>query len=378
MKARTFWAGCVLAVACSIVAPLPAHANQQASSRTKAALSMDDEVQRLTDSVLIYMEKERSIVRAMREAHAKFGADSVDKIRRTYESQLRAVALQNMKLQTRLASLCDRSERPDGWMGISFSGDYRVVEQSPLTLRFVGYPRVEAVELNSPADKAGLLAGDSIVALDGNDLRGNVVSFASILRPGATLPATIKRDGKLRYVKMKIERRPSAMGSSRCGEMNMAVAAAMANPVIDVIRFEDGYVYTMTNRPPVAPRNPTPPSAAEPVVAPLPPRVWVSGTGSSSRVIAGAEVSLMDREALRETYGADHGVVVMRVLRGTPAEQSGLKAGDVVTWASGEKILTPIGLEKAIAEARSRDELKLTVVRKRKSQPLVLRWSSER
>jgi S1-C subfamily serine protease len=225
------------------------------------------------------------------------------------------------------------------------------------------------------------MVGDTIVAIDGQDLRGQVVSFASLLRPGSMLAATVRRDGDTHAVKMKIAPRP-AQAENRCVEVNSAIAAAMANPVVDVIRlggggFEYEYTTPTTPRPRTAPRTPQPGSTPEAVVAPMPPQLLVS-SGGMPRVLAGAVIVLTEPEVLRDMMGAPNGVWVSRVAHGSPAYQSGLRAGDVIVKANGEKIISPLGLQKAIAEADDRDALKLSVVRKKKPLTIVLRWSENR
>ena len=349
---------------------------ERLQERSVAASPLDQEVQRLTDSVLTLLEKERVIVRAMRETPIR--SDSARRARRGLERQLNAVSLQNMRMQSRLRSLCNRAGQPDGWMGITFSGEYHLMSQAPLTLRFMEYPRIEAVDPASPAAAAGLEIGDTIVALGGEDLREQVVQFAMLLRPGSLLPATVRRNGEVRALRMKVERRPMAM-DGRCNEVSAALAAAMANPVIDVIRLENGYIYRTPA--PAAPMGMmTPPTSAmapEAVTTPLPPRIWIN-TGSSARVLAGAEVAVPDRETLTDVLGASHGLLVTRVLQGSPAERAGLRSFDVIMSADGEKILSPGGLAKAMADADQRDELELGVWRKRKLVTVTLKWLNDR
>ena len=105
---------------------------ERLQERSTAASPLDQEVQRLTDSVLTLLEKERVIVRAMRETPVR--TDSALRARRGLERQLNAVSLQNMRMQSRLRELCSRSGQPDGWMGITFSGEYHLMSQAPLTL----------------------------------------------------------------------------------------------------------------------------------------------------------------------------------------------------------------------------------------------------
>lgn len=355
-------------------------ANQVPGATKRAVSSKDEELRRLTDSVLTVMERERLIVRAIRDQATRPAADSTQRVQRRHYKELQAVNVQKMRLQSRLSAWCNQSQPAEGWMGIAFSGD--MVTKAPLTVRFDGYPRVDSVEPDSPAKRAGLQIGDTILSLDGDDLLDEVVAFASLLRPGTQLSATVRREGRTIPLRMQITRRP-AYEENRCGEVNSAIAAAMANPVIDVIRIDGSYAFVtppgpnspmFSARPPRAPQQA---SAPEAVVAPMPPRIWVN-TGSSSRLLAGMEVVLTEREVLNDIFGAPHGVFVSRALQGSPAYNSGIRAGDIIISAAGQKILSPISLEKAMADADDSGELKLVVVRKRAQKTIYLRWGAGR
>lgn len=380
---RARWAPAIVLALVTMSAAAPGQSGvgsrpRREPSHQRRAPALDEEVARLTDSVLALLGREQAIARSLRALPPH--SDSASRARRELESELDRVNLHSMQTASRLAQLCHRAPQPDGWMGITFSGEYEVVSQVPLVLRFEDQPRVEAVDPSSPAARAGVGIGDTIVALRGQDLRGALVPFGSLLRAGTVLAATFRRDGVERTVRMKIERRPPSVLATRCGEMNAAVAAAMANPVVDVIRLGDGDGYFVAMRMPDggAPWDPLRARMAGPeaVVTPLPPRIWVSG-GSAARVLAGAEVAVTDREFLRE-LGARFGVLVTRVLPGSPAARAGIRSGDVLQSANGDRILSPGGLAKAMADAEDRGELRLTLVRKRKPVAIVLRWNRDR
>ena len=75
---------------------------------------------------------------------------------------------------------------------------------------------------------------------------------------------------------------------------------------------------------------------------------------------------------LRTHFGApkDAGVLVSGVVSGSPAEKAGVKVGDVVTRADGDRIESSRDLSRAVRGRRSGETLKLEVTRDRATKQL--------
>lgn len=102
-------------------------------------------------------------------------------------------------------------------------------------------------------------------------------------------------------------------------------------------------------------------------------RVTVAGgLALGSRSVAGAEFSELN-EGLADYFGTDRGVLVLRVAPDTPAARSGLRAGDVVVSAGGQSVERVHEIREAVLESRDRD-VELVVVRRGARQGLRLRW----
>ena len=75
----------------------------------------------------------------------------------------------------------------------------------------------------------------------------------------------------------------------------------------------------------------------------------------------------------RATLGVDNGVLVTKVLPGTPSKDSGLRSGDVITSADGQAVASVRALARIVGNAKS-NAVKLQIIRAGKQQVLMLRW----
>lgn len=111
--------------------------------------------------------------------------------------------------------------------------------------------------------------------------------------------------------------------------------------------------------------------AASPANAEKPqhPRAFTWMAGFHGRL--GAEISDMS-EDLRKYFGApaNAGVLVSHVEADLPAAKAGLKAGDVITEINGSKVEDPSDIIEAVADKDAGAQVKLTVVRDKKTLAL--------
>lgn len=115
---------------------------------------------------------------------------------------------------------------------------------------------------------------------------------------------------------------------------------------------------------------------ARPPAPPDPPSVIFGGDDfsfsfSSGRGRLGAHVSSMTPE-LRSFFGApnDTGILVQKVLPGTPAEDAGLAVGDVVTRIDGDEVTELGDVMRALDDRSKGDKVAIEVVRKKKKKTL--------
>lgn len=92
---------------------------------------------------------------------------------------------------------------------------------------------------------------------------------------------------------------------------------------------------------------------------------------SESANIAGAEVRPVGD--LKEYFGVDDGLLVLRAKPGMAAARSGLRDGDVIVKAGGLSCTTVRELARAIERA-TYQSLELEIIRRRDRKTVTLKW----
>jgi serine protease Do len=92
----------------------------------------------------------------------------------------------------------------------------------------------------------------------------------------------------------------------------------------------------------------------------------IISTGSVQRGAIGVSFLNQNNPALLRSFGADHGVVVNNVEPGSPAEQAGLKRGDVITSVNGKPISSGDELVAIVSDTEVGKKLKVEALRDKK------------
>jgi S1-C subfamily serine protease len=185
--------------------------------------------------------------------------------------------------------------------------------------------KVDEVEPNSAAEKAGVKAGDIITMFDGERVR-SARQFGRLVQetpPGRTVKMTVSRDGQQRDL-------PITPDSGRRGPVGFGDLTGHLPPFnfdFDLPEF-----------------------------------------GSGRRL--GVSVQELTGQ-LASYFGVQRGVLVTAVTEGSPASRAGLKAGDVIASINGNRIESRDDLVRALRNASDRrqaeaPEITIGIVRDKK------------
>lgn len=229
--------------------------------------------------------------------------------------------------------------RARGYLGVTFDGPHtEIVRPGEHALRFYQYPKIALVEPSSPADRAGVLQGDTVMSFNGTDLIQNEINLTKLLVPESKVVMRVRRDGNAKDLKVTIGEAPDYYVRRR------------AAPVAVAGTFR------------VAPAPPQPEPGQPSVI------LWQEYEG-----VAGARVETIS-EGLGKAIGVSEGVLVMRVSPGTPAARAGLRDGDVIVRAAGQRIRTVPQLRGIIATGDREEGVMLLIRREKKEKDVTLRW----
>ncbi len=270
---------------------------------------------------------------------------------------------------TALEVMTGQHELPSGYLGITFTCRLKSRWNADgLAVTHYEYPAVASVEPESPAAKAGIQAGDTIVAYGGRDVRNHVIVLNKLLLPNTRLAITMRRNGQLRDVTVDIARRPRDF---------VDVSVVSPQPALPPA-------------PPVAPSMEAPGAPSTPPAAGAPPRVtagsrpravpWWALIGPSvpgdDRVgsFGGAQVVEATPD-LRQALGVRSGLLVVVVDPDTPAAESSLRAGDLIVNANGDAVTTPQQLVHIVERTmHNRNSITLEVERQHHMRHVILQW----
>lgn len=208
---------------------------------------------------------------------------------------------------------------------------------------------IETVTPDSPADKAGMKAGDAIVEFDGERVR-SVLHLTRLIQEtpaGRSVAAVIMRGGQKVTLNVTPDRRTS-------GEDFGFIYRNIPRPL------------AATPAPPPPPRAPRPPAMVAPALPfDMPGSFFRLGRGGR----LGVTIESID-DQLAAYFGVKEGVLVKSVLDGSAAQKAGIKAGDVITGINGSKVYESSDVNRAMERLETGAEFTVEVVRDKKTQSL--------
>lgn len=204
-----------------------------------------------------------------------------------------------------------------------------------LNLREERGVEVTRLEDDSPAAKGGIKTGDVVLEYNGERVEG-VEQFVRMVRetpPGREVKLSITRNGAPQTLVVKTGSRKNWM-TMRYGE-----AGAIELPRLEVREMQ----------------------------IPDIPRPFMSWRSS----IAGIEAESLDSQ-LAEYFGVKEGVLIRSVMKGSAAEKSGLRAGDVIVKINDNRVSNPHEISSSLRGARSGKNVPVLVVRDKREMTIQL------
>lgn len=213
-------------------------------------------------------------------------------------------------------------------------------------LRDVRGVAVAKVVEGSPAAAAGVQDGDVIVKLNGDDVTSGrkLTRLVGEISPDHTARLTVLRNGSEREIDVTVGKRPGV----KFGEGSF---------------FPDGFEKFEMKFPELEKLEKLHNFKLEPG-KPGEPMVW---SYSSSRQI-GVGLTPLTKQ-LSDHYGVTNGALVNTVIKDSPAEKAGLKAGDIITEIDGRAIHGDLDVLRAIGEKKE-GAVAVTFVRDGQKQTL--------
>jgi len=260
---------------------------------------------------------------------------------------------------------------PRGWIGLVVQGPALLprIERGELLVRYLAYPRVVTVDPSSPAQRAGVVPNDTLLAYNGVDVSENDISLTRLLRPNAKVNIRYLRDGRVRDVPVTVATAPMRIVQRRDDESRSRELSLGSPP--------DGPSFPRSPLAPVAPNRAGLRSAASSMAStlPTPPTVPSLAGFPYGNAVAGAQLSTVS-EGLGKALGVGWGVLVTSAPVSSPAGQSGLQDGDVITKVAGQAVRRVSDVRDLVALAADNGDhaIDLQVMRQRRTLKLTLKW----
>ncbi len=330
-----------------------------AASDAQAIVMLQREVESLAST----------LARAPQPASSRARTQSVVTERQEMLGRVRALSSDvNALVERTVRATPAAASAPRGYMGVTLSSaSVRDAMQGGYAVSYCAYPVVEAVDPGSPAERAGLAAGDTVVSFDGRDLVAAMVDYSALLEPGRTVRVGVRRAGRVRHVGVAVVPRTTQ--------------GVTVRSFSTVRRFNTEPSVGFS---PMAPPGAVMGTSVLATPAPTPTALRLYGrvgagplttvNGADDAMFGGAQLKTLSAE-LRTALGQPEGVLVLDVLLGTPASDGGLRAGDIIRAANGMDVRRVLDVLRAFEQVQAARALPLRVVRRDAAERTVMmRW----
>ncbi|HEY4216750.1 MAG TPA: PDZ domain-containing protein [Gemmatimonadaceae bacterium] len=245
--------------------------------------------------------------------------------------------------------------RPAGWIGLNVQGLVaQMVENNRVVVAYFDYPSIASVDPDSPAQHAGIAAGDMLIAYNGSDVVGHQFDLSNLLEPDKKISVTVQRAGDRKVFDMTVAKAPARIDVRR----HDLVSAAPNDVYFERIITNDDNL----------PRTPV---MAVPRGAVMSQRI--SGISVTPNGALGAIMSTVNSE-LAKTLNLETGVLVNDVSDGSPAAKAGLRPGDVIVDVDGQPVASLRALQEQVLRRRAEPNVTFQVMRDKKLRKITVNW----
>jgi len=187
---------------------------------------------------------------------------------------------------------------------------------------------VENVADDSPAEKAGLEAGDVIIEFDGQKVKDSdqLRQIIGEAAPGGKVKIMVIRDGKKKTLKAELGERKEV-------DKKMIIMSSGGKKMKHMFRQDCDMIMSC----------------------------------DVNRGFLGVKLQDMSGQ-LEEYFGVKGGALIGEVVKDSPAEKAGLKAGDIIVEFSGRRVDDDKDLKYFIGKTEPEEEVEVVVNRKGKEQ----------
>lgn len=229
---------------------------------------------------------------------------------------------------------------PKGWIGLNAQGPKQVyLDSAGQRVTYFAYPLIVSVDPESPAGRAGIAAGDRLLAYDGIDVINHEFNITRMLVPERKLDVTVRHEGERRDFSLVVGRTPERV------------------------------VYRQLQPGDVMPAMPKVPMGAIMRGPMLPGNVYFF----SRNGVFGATMSPVTPD-LAKALRLSPGVLVNEAPETSPAFTSGLRAGDVIVNVGSHPVTTMEELQAIVPAYMNAREVPLTIVRSHKTREITVKW----
>jgi serine protease Do len=264
-----------------------------------------------------------------------------------------------------------------GWLGFNAQGP-SLPDGDNVT--YFAYPQILSVDPDSPADRAGIVPGDVLVAFNGTDVVGHEFNLSRLIVPDRKVSVTIRRDGEMKDFALDIAKVPQGVVDRRIAFSAFGVPVlppgVEGTTIIRIDSGEDGgNRATSVGAGGVRGGGAARGNGSERVVIARGRGPMAAGSYMviAPHAVFGADVSTVGAD-LASALKIEKGVLVNDVPEASPGYKSGLRVGDVITTVSGQPVATIGQLQDFILSHFGERSVVLQVVRGRKPQDIRVTW----